>query len=118
MPTIRIISAPKGEAPLNIREAWIGLELPVIPGKRGARGRYRSQGVLSGPRTFLGAILHSILGRYTINEGYAVDGSAALVALSATKPEAALWWREHAPRSVAFGNKLVFDAEACELLPE
>src|SRR5258708_30648821 len=118
MPTIRIISTPKGEAPLNVREAWIGLELPLAPGNRGAGGYYQTQGVLTGPKTFIGALIHLVLGRYSISQGYAVDGSVALEILSATQPEAAQWWREHATRSVAPGKKLVFDAMACARLPE
>jgi hypothetical protein len=29
MATIRITSIPPGEAPVGIREAWVGLELPL-----------------------------------------------------------------------------------------
>jgi hypothetical protein len=46
---IRIIATPPGEAPLWVREKWIGLELPLVDGDSAAQEVFTS-GVLSGPR--------------------------------------------------------------------
>jgi len=48
--------------------------------------------------------------------GYAVDGRAAVRALASHSPEAAAWWREHAPHVVARGGRLWFPCEVCEVL--
>src|SRR5271166_4045739 len=49
---IRIIATPTGEAPEYIRQAWIGLELPVSS-RFGVKGPYEAyvSGVLTGPRS-------------------------------------------------------------------
>lgn len=49
---IRITDIPGGEAPLEIRRAWVGLVLPLAPGEDGPRTP-RTAGVLSGPKRLL-----------------------------------------------------------------
>src|SRR5262249_56164081 len=52
LPTrIRIISCPPGEAPLSVRLAWVGLELPLDP-RRAGRQLAMISGVLSSPRAW------------------------------------------------------------------
>ena len=46
--TIRIISIPPGEAPLWVREKWVGLELPLT--RHSAPGAFYAYGALSIPR--------------------------------------------------------------------
>lgn len=47
---IRIVQPPAGEAPLWVREAWVGIALPVIRGS--SLRNYQGVGVLSGPKGF------------------------------------------------------------------
>jgi len=53
MASIRIIAVPPGEAPQQVREAWVGLRLPVSKGVLGYRRRWFSGGkgdvVCAGP---------------------------------------------------------------------
>jgi hypothetical protein len=49
-------------------------------------------------------------------EGYAVHGATAVQLLAAKAPEAAAWWRRHAPHVLTGGYELVFPAEICERL--
>jgi hypothetical protein len=50
MHTIRIVRAPAGEAPLWVRESWIGIELPLVGGRQPRVGQ--GVGALTGPKTF------------------------------------------------------------------
>ena len=52
---IRIISTPPGEAPEKVRQAWIGLEIPVPPRFAGRRRGY-AFGVLSYFKSSLGIL--------------------------------------------------------------
>ncbi|HEY7315037.1 MAG TPA: hypothetical protein VH643_37170 [Gemmataceae bacterium] len=45
---VRIIATPPGEAPEEIRQAWLGLELPLAAGETGPHN-VPTGGVLSGP---------------------------------------------------------------------
>jgi hypothetical protein len=99
---IRIIATPPGEAPENIRRAWIGLELPLLRGENQPR-------VLD----TMGVLSHQ-LGHPTT--GYIVEGKNAVELLETHAPTAATWWRENAPQVVASGYQLIFPAEVCEKL--
>jgi hypothetical protein len=94
---ICIVALPPGEAPENIRQAWIGLELPFTGAGR--------------PVAVVGVLSRDSAGRC---EGYEVDGATAVRLLAANAPDAAAWWRRHAPHVLASGYQLVFPAEVCE----
>ena len=112
MTAIKIISAPFGEAPLHIREAWIGLVLPLaVPSVRSV---WIVGGVLTGPRTALGHWLQLLLGRGSRHAGYVVNVVAAVALLDRANPSAAAWWRENTPDLLAENRNFVFNAEACE----
>jgi hypothetical protein len=114
MPSIRINKIPIGEAPEDIRKAWVGLVLPLADGRRGRMGRWAVFGVLSGPKAFLPQILGMLLGKHQVLDGYAVKAAVALGILADSAPEAADWWRENAPRFFRPNQYFVFDAESCE----
>src|SRR5262249_20262524 len=97
--SVSIIDKPEGEAPDHIRRAWIGLELPLARGERGPRRRH-AHGVLSGEEGPA--------------EGYIVDAGEALSVLESSNPQAADWWRVHAPHVAARGYQFIFSAEVCE----
>ena len=113
---IRIINTPPGEAPEDIRKAWVGLVLP-LPRFRPRRETWTS-GVLSGPRShlgFLGAVLSGRLRRQVV---YSVIGQVAIDALATHSPHAASWWRQNAAHVLRRGWRLGFPAEVCEEVRE
>lgn len=97
---IRIIATPPGEAPEEIRRAWVGMELPLAREESRPR-KLNTVGVLSHYET-------------ATTLGYIVDGRTAVDLLASHEPHAAEWWRENAPHVVAFGYQLIFPAEVCE----
>jgi hypothetical protein len=99
---IRIIAAPPGEAPEEIRQEWIGVELPLAPGEPLPKIE-STVGVLTGQST-------------GVASGYLVEGNKAVALLAAHSPTAAEWWREAAPHILVPGYKLSFPAEVCELM--
>jgi hypothetical protein len=111
---IRIVATPPGEAPLWVREKWLGLCLPVADG-RGARDAYVS-GVLSGPRNRFLAFVWRFLGRLGRRSGYAVYVRDAVRELEKTAPDAAAWWKEDAARLQAPGRKFLFRTPDCEVV--
>jgi hypothetical protein len=113
---IRIVSVPPGEAPLWVREKWVGLELPLVPG-RWAPGPFRTSGVLTRPRNPFSAIWRRLTGRMPQRSGYAVDAAEAVNVLERTAPEAARWWRENAPGIIAHHRHFLFRATNCEDVP-
>jgi hypothetical protein len=75
-------------------------------------------GVLTGPRGWLMALAHLLLGRLRHARGDVVEGHAAVWLLGEKDPEAAAWWRENAPHTLGPASRLVFPAEVCqEALP-
>ena len=102
---IRIIAAPPGEAPPDIRAAWIGCVLPLVAGTDGPEYGGTSRGVVSQKpaKEF---------------SGYGVPAGEALSILEQHDAAAARWWRAHAPRLLQPGKVLVFADHVCELLEE
>jgi hypothetical protein len=114
---IRIKSLPPGEAPEHIRQAWIGLEIPVPPRFTGRRRAF-GVGVLSGPKGWLGRLFAVWLGRAQREIGYIVEGYVAIDLLAVHSPEAAKWWRQNTPQFTKPGRYFIFAAESCEELHE
>jgi hypothetical protein len=111
---VRITSVPPGEAPLWVREKWVGLELPIC-GPAIPR-TYRTVGVVTGPSSLLGLLFAVLRRRTRKTPGYVVSGEAALVALEKVSPDAAAWWRANAPVFFQPGRYLVFQETVCTLL--
>ena len=112
MAAIKIISTPPGEAPLHIREAWVGLVLPLaVPSVRSV---WIVGGVLTGPKTLWRQRLHLFLGRGRRHAGYVVNLAAAVTLLERVNPSAAAWWRENTGEMIAQNRNVVFFAEVCE----
>ena len=112
-PTVRIVAVPPGEAPLWVRQAWVGLELPLPPMAKSAR-RLRVAGVLTGPKSLLDALLAYISGRYRQAQGFVVPVLAALDVLATASPEAAAWWRTQAPHLCKPWRCFVFPVDVCK----
>ncbi len=113
---IRILKRPIGEAPEHIRDAWIGLTLPVLPQFPDVITA-RSFGVLTGPRNWLTSRLRTFLGGGELNRGYPVDSAGAFEILKKANPPAAAWWLANAPHLLRNKRSLFFDEECCRAEP-
>jgi hypothetical protein len=112
---IRIVACPPGEAPESVRRAWIGLELPLPPGRLGQlRVFVVLGGVLSEPRTLWRHILDLVLGRFKLQAGYAVNAREAVNILADRDPLTAKWWREHCSHLLDGKRFFVFAANVCQ----
>ena len=115
MGSVRIIDVPPGEAPLEIRKAWVGLVLPLAGNRVQAR-KLPIAGVLTGPKNLFASLLRVFGGQRSFSTGYAVETRAAIDILEKADPRAAAWWRENAPHLLAPWRHFVFAAECCELV--
>jgi hypothetical protein len=113
---VRIVKRPSGEAPENIRDAWIGLVLPVRPRFPHAITA-RSFGVLTGPRNRLTSKLRTFMGGGEPTSGYAVDPGAAIELPKQANPLAAAWWLANAPHVLKNGRSFLFDEDCCRVEP-
>ena len=112
---VRIVRPPIGEAPEWVRRAWVGLELPLaVP----QAVTLETSGVLTGPRSWPGYWWARLTGRLQVVSGYVVASDRAIDLLGRSRPEAAAWWRTHAPDFCQPGAEFIFDAPACEPSPE
>lgn len=109
--TVRIVQRPCGEAPEWVRDAWVGVSLPVKHKKSYA---FHTVGVLSGPKGLLSQFWARISGRSTKVTGFVVSARTAIQILEAARPEAAAWWRESTPKMLKAGRSFLFDAASCE----
>ena len=109
---VRIVATPPGEAPEEVRRAWVGLVLPLAAREKGPR-TVATSGVLTGPRTFWGAVWVLLTGQTAKWYGYVVDAPRSLFLLAESAPRAAQWWRECVPHTWMPGRLLVFPAEVC-----
>lgn len=111
---VRIVAVPEGEAPLWVRERWVGLELSIAPDQQGPETTL-GHGVLSGPPPItLGDFEAGRRGRPVVTSGYFVKAIDAIEALERQAPDAATWWRTHAPPSKS--SWLIFEKECCRPL--
>lgn len=106
---IKIISTPDGEAPLWVREQWIGVELSVVPGES-----YFQRGVVTEKQ-----ISKAI-------DGYRVKAVIAINILSHKSKDAAKWWIENYLSKYMLSSEqqpdmildtfLVFEKEVCKIV--
>ncbi|MFC5742086.1 hypothetical protein [Dyella tabacisoli] len=115
MRLIRIESVPPGDAPFHIREAWVGLVLPLAE-------RIVDQPVISASRSVL-ANKHGFwlsVKRFLKREleeqptpVYAIDVLAAIDVLQRADPTAAQWWKANTPHLFHEGHLFAFSASCC-----
>lgn len=110
---IRITSVPPGDAPLWVREKWVGIELTPVLGA--SSGTFPGAGVLA-PQSFLASLRRLITGQSRKVTGHPVQVTGAIEALEKSCPEAAMWWRETTPQLISPSRYFVFDADACRVL--
>jgi hypothetical protein len=95
-----ILQTPPGDAPEEVRRAWIGVELPL--------NRWENTPRL---KETVGVLSDRIEG-YAM--GFSIAGRKAVNALAKQAPDAASWWRENAPHVLANRYQLFFPLEFCE----
>ncbi len=108
----RIVSRPFGEAPEEVRDAWIGILIPVLPRYSRLRESH-CVGVLSGPQNWLLKYFFVLIGRSERKRGYVVDAAAAIDLLTKENLLAATWWRTNTPHLLKAGQLLFFDEACC-----
>ncbi len=117
---IRIISVPPGEAPVEVREAWVGLTLPVaVPGQH-APQKFTVVGVRSDPYSLwsrLTAVFRTSAQGTEIWEGYPVEIMPAIWLLEQNgRMDAAMWWCKQTPHLLRTGQVVIFPTLCCELI--
>lgn len=108
---IRIVAVPPGQAPLWVREKWVGLELPLyrnLPAKKRL-----TVGVLDRP-SVAGLLWSLIRGRVEFSTGYAVESLRAIEILDNANSDAAAWWRQNTPHLLLKNRYLIFPTHISE----
>ena len=108
---IEIVRRPAGEAPEWVRDAWIGLSLPLA---MAGRQNLRAASVLENSQGFFGWLLLMLSGRTERLEGYVVIAKDAVDILDAHDNRAACWWRENTPQLLDGRQTFLFDVPCCE----
>jgi hypothetical protein len=115
---IRLVTTPPGDAPEEVRQAWVGLELPLASGARHAwlvpAGDCTGLTALS--RSFAASLRSALTRRWV--RGYLVHSPRALTLLAAKDPAAVRWWREAAPSAWKVGRKFTFPRDVCVEIPD
>jgi len=109
MATLKITSVPPGEAPVWVREKWLGLELPLVDGCETPHV-LPTFGVLSYPKSRFAWYLSRLFRRFQNETGYVVECLPAIEILVQSSPEAAHWWRSNAPGLLQPGQCFMFQA--------
>jgi len=96
---IRIVKTPPGQAPLWVREQWVGLELLID--EEATCGNHTTQrGILGGKAENLG--------------GFSIETNHALGVLYKKSRDAAAWFVSYA----LLGTHLVFNRDCCQVIEE
>src|SRR5688500_2403497 len=114
---IQITAVPPGEAPLWVREKWVGLRLPLLQ-RPSTPLVFHTFGVLTGPKTFLGALFAFFRGQLKRESGYCVNVRVAVDALASHSPEAAAWWRENTPHMFKATRFFIFGPDVAVAVSE
>jgi hypothetical protein len=112
---IRIRSVPPGDAPLWVREKWVGVELTSVLGA--SAKKFPAASVLANP-SFFASLRRLLTGETRGVTGYPVQVASAIEALEKSSPQAAAWWRENTPNIISPTRLFVFDANACEVVAD
>ena len=113
---VRIKAVPPGEEPGEMRQCWVGLDLPLVAGDRGPRS-VLSFGGISTPRSPLSVIWQFLNERIRTRKCYRVPVDAALAVLEKSHPDAAEWWRSQAPHLIGRGKVFRFPRAVCDEIP-
>lgn len=122
MPSILITTTPPGQAPLDVRAAWVGVRLEIAGGNDAKPRRYDVVGIhtrIGGLGWKIRKFLHLPQPAEDVWVGYEVEFLPALRALEAAGRTAAVqWWTQHVPHLLHPGRTVVFPASSCQLAAE
>jgi hypothetical protein len=110
---VRIVAVPPGEAPIWVRQKWVGLDLPVM--RYAAHRKLPAFGVPLRPHSRPAQWAAAFRGQAELIAGYAVEAAPAVGILAKVSPEAAAWWRQNTPHLIAPKRYLVFHEEVCRI---
>lgn len=107
--SIEIIATPAGEAPEWVRQAWVGVVIPLVESKVVTT---KGIGVITSAKAgWLSCLWWQLTGRIQSYTGYVVRFDDAISRLSVLSPDAARWWRQNTPHLI--GQNLMFKTEEC-----
>ena len=115
---IEIVSTPVGDAPLKVRQAWIGLILPLpFPSPDGpvSTPAISVFAISTGWQSWLRWLFRRPYPEVDFT-GYFVPSAEAIRILGEASPHAAHWWRRNMPSLLRADGSLVFDAGCCRLV--
>lgn len=107
---IEIIAAPSGESPQWVRDAWIGLKVKALNEEP---TEMRTAGVMSGPKSMVGMVVHALRGKAETKRGYIVRAKEVVGLLALQNEEAARWWIDNVPHAMADGQVFLFEDRCC-----
>lgn len=103
---LAITQVPPGDAPLWVREKWIGLTLPLAQKVEAPQRWLAGKGVLA-RESILSQIWSQVIKpNYVL--GYLVESAVAVDLLREVHPEAAKWWYENCPHLLHKGRLFIF----------
>ena len=101
---VKIIKRPEGGAPVWVRDAWMGVEFPIlVDGTLELQNEALAKDVVTGEVV----IRHDVV---------RVSGREALKALEKVNEAAARWWYVHT-LIYDYDRTLLFGRDECQLLP-
>ena len=109
----RIAKVPIGAVPLWVRQAWVGLDLPLTNDHAVTTW---SQPVTAKSGGYLAVLWGVLSGKQTCVTGYSVSALAAVAVLQDTDAEAAAWWRKNTPFVLAGQRNFLFDLDCGALV--
>jgi hypothetical protein len=115
MKYLRVVCVPNGEAPLWVREKWVGLDFPNSITSQKVVNIYIA-GVLTKPRNILSAIIGYLLKKYDKKNVYLVNAIQAVSILSKASNDAANWWKENTPYLLKDNSVLCFEENELEFV--
>jgi hypothetical protein len=115
---IRLVSTPPGDAPEEVRRAWVGLELPLAGGSGFPWFVPAGDctGLTAGRRSFRASLWSAVTQRWV--RGYLVHAPRALALLAEKDPTAVRWWRDASPSAWKPGRKFTFPRDLCVEIPD
>ena len=115
MKYLRVKCVPNGEAPLWVREKWVGLDFPITITSQKSVNKHIT-GVLSKPKNVLSTIAGYLLNKYERKNVYLVNAQGAVSILNTASIEAANWWKENTPYLLKLNSSLCFEENEIEIV--
>lgn len=113
-PRVRIVSAPNGRSPVEVREKWIGCELPLLCANAELIKTWVSY--YTPPTGYISFWWGVLRGRVISQKGFPVDGKTALDILGQSNVDAKNWYVENMPHFNHRWMVMFFEASTCSLI--